>query len=119
MGWLADQLAKWRGEATKAATVGAAKAAAATAGKAVSSVGEDFLGFAERELARAQGERGQKTEDAAETTEGAPDGEAATAGEGTQPPPKSAAVLRAEREARARDELAALKAARDRARGKG
>ena len=114
MGWFGDLLAKWRGEATKkatelateqaakataAATEQAARAAAASAKKAVGAVAEDFVGFAERELERARKERG---------TQEAP-------AEGEEPAPDPAAQRRAEkeaREARAREELARLKAER-------
>jgi hypothetical protein len=102
MGWFADQLAKWRGEATKRATEQAAslatRAAVASAQKTVGKVTEDFLGFAERELERAQKARGPKEEDEAEKPE--------------EPAEKPAVPTRADREAKAREELARLKAAR-------
>lgn len=102
MGWFADQLAKWRGEATKRATEQAAslatRAAAASAQKAVESVSEDFLGFAERELERAQKERGGRDEPNEEPAAPAVD------------PAAQRRTDREAREARAREELLRLKA---------
>lgn len=91
---------RWKREAaTKAATV-AADAAKDRAARAFEAAAEDFVGFAERELERAKGERGADAEADKDDVPAV-----------SQPPP-APRVTAAEREARAREELARLKAER-------
>jgi len=115
MGLLDDLWKSLRGKASDAATDAATKAATAAAGaavrKAVGDVAEDFLSFAEGELDDARKARGLDAEgqpagsDATDKTE-------ATEGEGpAEPPPLSARERREAAEAKAREELARLKAA--------
>ena len=110
MGWFADLLAAWRGraqdKASEVATEAATRAAKASAEKALAGVAESFVGFAERELERAQAERTRRGD-------GAPTEDGDTPAPESEPKPEAARPpTRAEREERAREELARLKAAR-------
>lgn len=129
--WFTDRFHRARTEATAKATEAATAAVVAQgpalAKRALSAAGarfaDEFVGFAERELARATAERGLRSDD------GAPEGfvrgphpEASdptdvvgSDGATDSPRPLAAPVERAvDREARARDELARLKAERAR-----
>jgi parvulin-like peptidyl-prolyl isomerase len=104
VGLLDDLLARLRGEATRQAGKAATAATAAAATKAVESLADDFLGFAEGELAEARRARG--------LTEGEDEADAEGAsGEAESPPEMTARQRREAAEARAREELARLKAA--------
>jgi hypothetical protein len=106
MSLLDDWLAKLRGKATEEA----GKAAAGAAKKAVSGFAEDFLSFAEGELADARSARGLEEGEAPVGVVPGQASEGADAAQTMEPPPKpSARELREAREAKAREELARLK----------
>lgn len=118
--WFADRFHRARTEATAKATEAATAAVVAQgpalAKKALSAAGErfadEFVGFAERELARATAERGLSDDG---ERDGASDGDRA---EDSDPDARvttrTAPERAADREARAREELARLKAERAR-----
>ncbi len=115
MGLLDDLLARLRGTATEQASKAATAAAGAAAKKAVGDLAEDFLGFAEGELAEARAARG--LDDEGDDTDG---GEGEGLGAEAPPaveqaPPPTARERREAAEAKAREELARLKALHGRA----
>jgi len=108
MGLLDDLLARLRGTATEQASKAATAAAGAAAKKAVGDLAEDFLGFAEGELAEARAARGLDGDDDDDGAEG--EGQGAEAPPTVEPPPPTARERREAAEAKAREELARLKA---------
>lgn len=110
MSLLDDWLAKLRGKATEEAGKAAVGAATATAQKAVSSFADDFLSFAEGELADARAARGlEEGEEPKSPAVASPEEEAAV--KAAEAPELSARERREAREAKAREELERLKAA--------
>ena len=107
MSLLDDWLAKLRGKATEEAGKAAVGAAAATAQKAVSSFADDFLSFAEVELADARAARGLEDGEEPKSPAVASDEEEAAV-KAAEAPALSARERREAREAKAREELERL-----------
>ena len=105
---LEDMQRELRDAAVKAAAGAAAKSAGRSFTSALSSLAEDFLSFAEGELDRAKKTRGADETDASEAEADATAAEPAPAEPADTRPP--AVRARLEREARAAEELARLKA---------
>lgn len=107
MGWFDNLFGRLRGEADARVAEAATTAAASAAEKAVSGLAEGFLASAEAELAEARKARGLDETDGEATVDPtmAP----------TEPcvPLPTAKERREAAEARAREELARLKAARE------
>jgi hypothetical protein len=115
MGVLDDWMAKFRGEATKQAGKAATAAATAAAAKAASGIAEDFLSFAEGELSEARGARGLQDGEEPPALVPGTDGPQVPNTEArpspvAEAPVQTARECREAAEAKARDELARLKA---------